>query len=1551
MDALFSDYDDIRKSGWFDPQYYLATYPDVADRNVDPLVHFLEEGARQGRNPRRNFDSAFYLEQCRLRGERPDNPLLHYLRVGAARGFQTKRDAADSEVPPAAPSNAAPTPVLVAIESQGLVEGPGGKSRVAVGGWALGPARIAEITVTLDGEVRGTATYGLARPDIARLYPERAEAGRSGFVLAFDLPSGKSGAIEAILTVRTADGGIGRHPLHIDVPPQEINFGGGDPFGGPSADIDGLYGRDFPLQLFIDSADVDRNGILLVEGWVVCPVQIDAVDVLIGEMRIGRAEYGRARLDVEADFPGYPNARHAGFRLISDARPYGQGARKITVRAIACTGMAAEAETTVVIPQSALGSEVPRLDPGFQYHCDEIVGTATGRIVVTGWIVGPSPVEAVRVRLDDEEIGQAEIGFDRPEIGNLFPTLPHARNPGFAFAVETGKLLRGRHALTLFVATGDGASNEISLEITAGLPQRYRDADPDPDLKLSIDAPAIIDGVAETPVRGNLQINGWGLARAGVAQVEIAIDGTPMALADYGIRRLDIRAAFPDWPDSLASGFNALIPHRVLPQGSRTVTVTLRDKAGETAGIEFAIVVEEPAESAGPWSLRRTMAVAEIDLDRNILQRCGRNPVFTAALPVKDADSASRAAVTLASLAAQVYPNWRLLIVTAGRPIAALDRLLTEMRWTDDRVAVISELSLDLIETKGRPDADVFLTVLSPGDELGVDAFLEMAIAAAAHPQADFLYSDERRRNPASGEIEAYFKPQWSPDLMLSSNYIGRLWCARADLLATAGEPRALLDFSEYDLLLRCTESAKDIRHIPAVLCESTDNDPDAAAPAEQALERALARRGVAAEILAGRIPRSHRLKRKLTEPGLVSIIIPTCAAQGMIETCITSLRRLTAYRDYEIICIENIPTKDRSWRDWLGRNADRVLPVREAFNWSRFNNLAAAEARGKYLLFLNDDIEITDPDWLDVLLGEAQRPEVGVVGPQLLYSDGRVQHAGMFLAAMGQARHAFRYAEEDAPGYFGLALTQRNVIAVTGACLMTRRATFDALGGFDEAQAIVNNDLDYCLRAWRSGLLNVYTPHARLVHHEAVSRAALDDVYDVASFDAKWRGLFLAGDPYFNPNLSKSQDDFGVEHEPTRVLVTGRPAFRRDEVRRILVVKLDHIGDCVIAFPAVRRLKQHFPAAHITVLTSRTSRPIWLLEASVDETIEFDFFHPRSADGEIKLTDTDWKALRDRLSGERIDLAVDLRKHTETRPVLQHTGARWLAGFDFRNQFAWLDFALEWTGDQIYARKRQHNGDDLVNLVDAIAAASEADRSMIAAHRTIRPTALPLSDKASSGPLVCVHPGAGNDMKQWPPGYFAAVIDRLVETDGAHVVLVGAAGEEEVAAEILSRLQSGEAVTSLVGKVSLAELPGVLAGASLFLGNDSGPKHLAAGLGVPTVGIHAGTVDVREWGPVGANAIAVAREVVCSPCYLSSPEDCRRNLVCIRELAPSAVYDACKRLLLLAASTRETVAAGAAQSEVAAPPARPARSRPQRQASGPAGEPRVAAVAAGLKA
>jgi len=210
--------------------------------------------------------------------------------------------------------------------------------------------------------------------------------------------------------------------------------------------------------------------------------------------------------------------------------------------------------------------------------------------------------------------------------------------------------------------------------------------------------------------------------------------------------------------------------------------------------------------------------------------------------------AAAQASATIASLRTQVYGNWRLLV--AADPKAISDGgLRAALEGIAGRVEIVRKLTRQALLADDAKGA-AFLTVVSPGDELGCDALLEMALTTAAYRDADFLYSDERRPNPASGKIEAFFKPQWSPDLMLATNYLGRLWCARADLVRAIAAPAdELLQHGDYDLALRCTEQAKSIRHISAVLCECGEKDHAGAKRDRVALERALERRGIAGEV------------------------------------------------------------------------------------------------------------------------------------------------------------------------------------------------------------------------------------------------------------------------------------------------------------------------------------------------------------------------------------------------------------------------------------------------------------------------------------------------------------------------------------------------------------------------------------------------------------------------------------------------------------------------------------------------------------------------------
>ena len=441
-------------------------------------------------------------------------------------------------------------------------------------------------------------------------------------------------------------------------------------------------------------------------------------------------------------------------------------------------------------------------------------------------------------------------------------------------------------------------------------------------------------------------------------------------------------------------------------------------------------------------------------------------------------------------------------------------------------------------------------------------------------------------------------------------------------------------------------------------------------------------------------------------------------------------------------------------------------------------------------------------------------------------------------------------------------------------------------------------------MRVLSSGQRVVFTPYSKLIHHELASRAALKDTYDLRSFEKAWGKLFAEGDPFFHPNLSGEHDDFRPDHEPPRLVFAGGPRLPKHRIKRVLAVKLDHIGDFVTALPAIRRLRRTFPDARLCLLTGRAAKTLASMEPGIDEVIEFEFFHARSGLGRKEIAQEEFEALARRLAPYRFDLAVDLRKADDTRQVLRYTGAEYLAGFDHVDRHPWLDIAVEWEGDPRLFLKRQHVSEDLLRLVDAIAIACEQDRTTLPRDQlgsgldnVLLPSA---ARRLFRKRVVCLHPGVGQETRQWPPEHFATLADMLVEKCGVHVVLIGGPDEAELAKLVRATMRHKRGAVSLAGKIPLGDLPRVLAASALYVGNNSGPKHIAAGLGVPTVGIHSGVVDATEWGPVGPAAVAIQRTMTCSPCYIAKLADCPRHFACMRGLEPAAVFEVCERMLAL---------------------------------------------------
>jgi len=1285
-----------------------------------------------------------------------------------------------------------------------------------------------------------------------------------------------------------------------------------------------------------------------VHGWAVSLTAMVAVQVFSGEEQVHASRLGGQRDDVAQAFPAYPNARSSGFSLSARIDKSPEDVATVRIEAISRDGFSQEITPPVErvrelepgqardMPGYEIGmasavvtSQQPmyRLVTGFQLLPDQPLLSATPQplhttvpapaadprrlirlfcdaatldaggdvfVFVFGWAVCAVGVSAVTVHLDGEAIGEAELGLPRDDVGEEYRSIPLARFSGFRFTKNVGNVRAGEHRIRIVVRNG---LDDVTEEVHTVLIER---AEPEPEaapqFRFEIDKPRVTAGVAVEPVTGRLTIEGWAIARSGVAGVEVLLDDQRLGEAHYGVARQDVGAAFPDWPDALRSGLAFHCPPRSLRDGEHVVQLILRAHNGEELQHRFRIEVRKSEENAETLTIRRRISQVESDVSAEVLDSLGHHPSFRLVLRQDATLDLDRLAATLDSLRSQVYRDWSLRIIAADADTATGVRLLVGETAGDmaERIAVGDPSDEAAFEQPIGTGMEAWHGFLLPGDELGCDALLEMALASGLHRDAELLYADEVRVSPASHEREPFFKPDFSPDLLLSSNYIGRPWFATTALLGRCGvTPRSLLESGEYDTVLRCTELTERVHHVPKLLCQRGMQQIDAAELEVEALERAAGRRGIPAEVAPGCVSGTWRFRRTQPASGMVSIIIPTCAARGYIETCIKTLRERTAYRNFEIVCIDNIPESQVVWKIWLKRNADRIVPMAGEFNWSRFNNRGVEAAAGEYLLFLNDDIEVEQPDWLDAMLEHVQRPEVAIVGPQLLYPDGKVQHAGMFLSTPGTARHAFRFSAADEPGYFGMALMQRNVIAVTGACMLMRRTMYQALGGFDEAHQIINNDLDLCLRTHQAGKLTVFTPYASLIHHEAISRGRLKDEFDVGQFEQRWKTLFAAGDPYFSPLLTLHSDDYRPDDEPVQAVFAGHPLFRHEEVKRILVVKVDHIGDFVTAIPAIRRLKQIFPAAAIHVLASRAVGAFAGALDCVDEFIEFEFFHAVSGLGPKEIDKQEYQALREKLLPYRFDLAVDLRKHLDTREVLRYTPARILAGYDYMGQFPFLDVALEWESDRNLYRKRSHVTDDLINLVDAIGTACTAERTRLDLARPSAgpPDFLEAEVRALfAKPVVAVHPGVGNAMRQWPAEHFVTFIDLLVEKNAVNVVLIGGPEEVELAEQVLGQGGHRDSVASLAGKTPLGDLPALLAACALCVGNNSGPEHIAAAIGVPTIGIHSGVVDATEWGAIGRRAVAVRCNMSCSPCYLARMEDCPRNYSCMRRLEPASV-------------------------------------------------------------
>ena len=514
------------------------------------------------------------------------------------------------------------------------------------------------------------------------------------------------------------------------------------------------------------------------------------------------------------------------------------------------------------------------------------------------------------------------------------------------------------------------------------------------------------------------------------------------------------------------------------------------------------------------------------------------------------------------SVRAQTYTNWELCLADGSdAQHNDVERICKEYAETDPRIRYRKLPKNEGIS--GNTNACLSMAggdyiALFDHDDVLHPSVLYEYMKAICDKGADYIYCDEatfKGNKSIDHMITLHFKPDFAPDNLRANNYICHFSAFDKNLIEGVQLFRSEFDGSQdHDAILRLTSKAKCVVHVPKLLyywrshADSVAADINAKSYAIDAAKGAVAahlrERGYENfEILSTKAFETiFQIKYEIKGNPLVSIVIPNKDHVKDLQRCITSILEKSSYEHYEIIVVENNSTTDEIF-DYYKKVQEnpnvKVITYEGDFNYSKINNLGVSKARGEYILLLNNDTSVITLDWIEELLMYAQRSDVGAVGAKLYYEDRTIQHAGVVLG-LGQHRtagHTHYRVSSNNLGYMGRLCYAQNVMAVTGACLMMRKALFAELGGLDEGFAVSLNDVDLCIRAWKAGYVNVFTPFAELYHYESVSRG-LDDHGEKAEryeresevFRTKWKELLVKGDPYYNPNFSLDRSDFALK-------------------------------------------------------------------------------------------------------------------------------------------------------------------------------------------------------------------------------------------------------------------------------------------------------------------------------------------------------------------------------------------------------------------------------------
>lgn len=681
-------------------------------------------------------------------------------------------------------------------------------------------------------------------------------------------------------------------------------------------------------------------------------------------------------------------------------------------------------------------------------------------------------------------------------------------------------------------------------------------------------------------------LTGWSAAGEETA-CKVIVDGTEVSTEVHWKYRKDVVDVIPELSSDAKCGFEIYVPDKggskltleLSADGRESTYVAALDKIrhGEN-GQDTANIFQKTLRYWKNYGLKNTIkkvcqklsgqrdygnyedflkkyGVKEEELARQRQEVFENGPCFSIAVPLYQTKEKYLREM-IESVQAQTYTNWELCLADGSGREHSLQPVVGEYIAKDKRIKYCLLDSNEGIagntnEALKMADGD-FVVLTDHDDLLSPEALYQCAKAVQKEPQTDVIYSDEDKVDMSGKKFfEPHFKSDYNIDLLCTMNYICHLFVVRKDVMERAGLFESCYDGAQdHDFILRCTEKAEHIVHIPKVLyhwrchAQSTSENPESKLYAFEngckAVKAHYDRIGIPAEVEQGPFYGMYRTHYLWKEQPLVSILIPNKDHVTDLKKCMDSIEEKSTYRNFEFIIVENNSTEEETfayYKEIEKRDNVRVLYYKEDFNYSRINNFGAKEANGEYVLLLNNDTEMIEPDSIKEMLDVCMRPDVGIVGAKLIFEDNTIQHAGVIIGFGGVAGHAFIGQDRDDNGYFSRIISVQDLSAVTAACLMVRRSVFDEVEGLNEEFKVAFNDIDFCLKVRKAGYLVVYNPYAQFYHYESKSRGQEDSADKVARsqqeiglFGERWGELLEHGDPYYNPNLTLDKADFSLK-------------------------------------------------------------------------------------------------------------------------------------------------------------------------------------------------------------------------------------------------------------------------------------------------------------------------------------------------------------------------------------------------------------------------------------